>query len=312
MNRHLLRFAYKNVLATLTLYLMLSSSALAIVYSDGENGTTGWSIFDATPSGASITTVNDSEQQSTVIQTQGAGRSNSYLLGNVTSQGGWNNSLDQQLSWSMSTYEPYALTLYVNTSNGSRRLLYSHATISPTKNPNNNVIRIGLERYTIDGEWRDFSRNLQSDISTAEPGNTLLSVYGLVAAGNLRLDDIALTGGSNPEPDQPPTAAFSVSASSGAAPLVVSIDASASSDDNGIATYQYLYGDGSSRTRPVPTVSHTYENPGTYTLTLIVTDTAGQTNTVSRQINVIAEQSDASPTAALSVSVLHPPMTMAS
>lgn len=77
-----------------------------------------------------------------------------------------------------------------------------------------------------------------------------------------------------------PTALFVISGfagdASGVAPLIVSVDPSGSSDDVGIESYDWDFGDG---TEPVGTVaaelvSHDYTEPGTYTIALTVTDAA--------------------------------------
>jgi YVTN family beta-propeller protein len=75
-------------------------------------------------------------------------------------------------------------------------------------------------------------------------------------------------------PDQAPQAAF------GATPAMAgsasSFDASASTDEDGtVASYVWDFGDGHSDTTGAPAASHTYAAPGTYTVTLTVTDNEG-------------------------------------
>jgi YVTN family beta-propeller protein len=74
-------------------------------------------------------------------------------------------------------------------------------------------------------------------------------------------------------PDQAPTANFSYTISG----VAVSFNASESFSPFGeIATYQWNFGDGSPvETVSSPTISHTYANSGTFTVTLIVTNTSG-------------------------------------
>lgn len=79
-------------------------------------------------------------------------------------------------------------------------------------------------------------------------------------------------------PNEPPVAAFSVDVSEGSAPLEVRFDGSASSDPDGsIASYAWSFGDGG--TGSGRTVDHTYENVGSYTPRLTVTDDRGATAT---------------------------------
>lgn len=80
--------------------------------------------------------------------------------------------------------------------------------------------------------------------------------------------------------DAAPTAAFDVSCDGHSC----SFDASASSDDHGITSWQWQFGDGSSGTGQ--TVSHAYAADGSYTVTLTVTDSAGQQDSASRTIDV--------------------------
>ncbi|WP_041258979.1 PKD domain-containing protein [Pseudofrankia inefficax] len=81
----------------------------------------------------------------------------------------------------------------------------------------------------------------------------------------------------------PPTAALAVSPATGDAPLTVTADASASRAGAApIASYRVDFGDGS--TASSQTASHTYAQPGSYTVTLTVTDTAGLTATATRGV----------------------------
>ncbi|WP_415381688.1 Ig-like domain-containing protein [Halosimplex sp. TS25] len=77
-------------------------------------------------------------------------------------------------------------------------------------------------------------------------------------------------------------------------------DASASSDNVGIDEYEWDFGDGNTATGRTPT--HTYDDPGTYTVTLTATDAAG--NADSDTLTVTVE--DTVPPAAPSAPALAP------
>ncbi|MFB6188648.1 MAG: PKD domain-containing protein [Halapricum sp.] len=64
----------------------------------------------------------------------------------------------------------------------------------------------------------------------------------------------------------------------------VTFDGTGSSDNVGIDTYSWTFGDGSTATGPTPT--HTYADPGTYTVMLTVSDAAGNTDTDSLTVTV--------------------------
>ena len=75
-------------------------------------------------------------------------------------------------------------------------------------------------------------------------------------------------------PNQPPVASFSVDVAEGSAPLEVRFDASASSDPDGsIASYAWSFGDGA--TGSGRAAIHVYQNAGSYTPRLTVTDDRG-------------------------------------
>jgi uncharacterized repeat protein (TIGR02543 family) len=88
-------------------------------------------------------------------------------------------------------------------------------------------------------------------------------------------------------PDLPPHASFTLTCIG----LNCTFDGGGSSDpDDGIASYAWNFGDGSSPQSgsTVSTVSHTYPKAGSYTVTLKVTDHAGATAVSSKAFNPIS------------------------
>jgi len=162
------------------------------VYEDAEDGKTNrWHIYDDDPPGAMIENVYDEDRGSRVIELSGSERSNGYTLRNEDGIK-WHNSTQCTIEWSMSYSE--RLTLYVNleTTSGYRQLYYS--AIDNDELGQEKVIRYGLGSGATDGNWRTFTRNLQSDLEKAQPGVKILEVNGFDIRGSGRVDDIKLKG----------------------------------------------------------------------------------------------------------------------
>jgi serine protease len=89
--------------------------------------------------------------------------------------------------------------------------------------------------------------------------------------------------------NQPPTASFTTTPSSGAAPLDVTLDASSSADPDGTITdYFWDLGDGQIATGA--SLSHSYTVADSYLVFLTVTDNEGATDTASMDVTVTAPQ----------------------
>ena len=75
---------------------------------------------------------------------------------------------------------------------------------------------------------------------------------------------------------------------------------STSPDGTALSSYQFYYGDGTAADLSTsPTDTHTYTAPGTYQVTVTVTDALGRTGTATAPVTVVAP--DVAPTAALTV-----------
>ena len=88
---------------------------------------------------------------------------------------------------------------------------------------------------------------------------------------------------------QSPVASFTASPQTGVAPLLVTLDASASSYLHGtISSYSWNFGDGQSQVTTNKSVTHNYGTPGSYTAVLTVKDSDGDTSQVSKVISARA------------------------
>ncbi|MBA2479747.1 MAG: VCBS repeat-containing protein [Planctomycetes bacterium] len=103
-------------------------------------------------------------------------------------------------------------------------------------------------------------------------------------AGNVTTRQVtfALTGSTA----QPPTASFTMSATTGAAPLSIDVDASASTDTapGKVMRWEWSFGDGRTETGRI--ARHSYTAAGTYTVLLVVRDNLGAIASTTRTVTV--------------------------
>ncbi len=118
----------------------------------------------------------------------------------------------------------------------------------------------------------------------AVDGTYQFAVSAFDAAGNVSGQSQAIQI-STSNINSPPTASFTAIPTFGIAPLVVSFDASASSDPSGfIVSYEWDFGDGNTGTGV--TVDHTYTAVGTFTAQLVVSDDSGASDIFIVKITV--------------------------
>lgn len=96
---------------------------------------------------------------------------------------------------------------------------------------------------------------------------------------------VTLVISSGSPKDAAPVASFSVSPAAGRAGQPLSFDASGSTDDGTIVKYAWEFGDGSA-VASGKTAKHTFTGSGRYTVTLWVTDDAGQASSATRVVVV--------------------------
>src|ERR1051325_1115225 len=129
-----------------------------------------------------------------------------------------------------------------------------------------------------------------ADVALALTGNATSGVLASIGTGspNLFLYAAPGSGAGSPQPpppvtDQPPYASFTDRCFRGQC----SFDASGSTDDHGIVSYGWSFGDGSPAvTSASSTVTHHYASRGTYTVELTVTDASGQAGLTQRILSI--------------------------
>lgn len=142
-----------------------------------------------------------------------------------------------------------------------------------------------------DGDGVDVSYTVEYTVSVpedADPGEYTISADGsaLSPSDSSATSDSAATTVTVAEPDEnePPTASFTGSPDSPETGEQVSFDASGSTDDSTITSYEWDFGDGTTATGASP--SHTYDSAGDYDVTLTVTDDEGDTDTETQTVSV--------------------------
>ena len=116
----------------------------------------------------------------------------------------------------------------------------------------------------------------------------MLVCLALVLASLFGCGNASVGGGAVPA--KPPTANIA-GPYTGQVGAAVSFNGSASSDPNGQAlSFVWSFGDGASGTGDSP--AHTYASAGTYTVSLVVTDTSGLSSPAAKTTAVVIPAQD--------------------
>jgi len=161
-----------------------------------DNIDKAWINYDRNPRGATMNIVYDDLKSSRVIEFNGAGLKNGYVLGySYSKHSGWGDTKSKIITWSGAFNENYVFYVRVNTTQGYRYLYYTSSNHNYGVHYYHGVPRYihhGLGSNSTDGVWRTFTRDLEADLKEFTPDNTLISVDGLFVRGSGRIDDVEL------------------------------------------------------------------------------------------------------------------------
>jgi len=161
-----------------------------------DNINNSWTNYDRNPSGATMQIVYDDLKSSRVVEFNGDGLKNGYVLGySFSTRLGWGDTQNKMITWSMSFSENYILYVRINTTQGYRYLYYTPTDYNYGIYQGYDVphyIHHGLGSNSVEGSWRTFTRDLEADLKEFNPDNTFISVDGFFVRGSGRIDDIEL------------------------------------------------------------------------------------------------------------------------
>ncbi len=162
-----------------------------IVYEDGEDGQIErWGIIAGEATRVSIENIEDKNLGSRVIALYGKGMKSRFIL---QRKGGfpWHSKNLPVISWRMQAVGKFKVEVEVVTESGQKRLL-TYEPVDTNKLGQEKRVRFGLGSDIADGNWYCFVRDLQADLSLAQPDEIIAEVNSFQVRGNCRVDDIEL------------------------------------------------------------------------------------------------------------------------
>jgi aromatic ring-cleaving dioxygenase len=171
--------------------IVVEENSVAHVYEDAEDGNTnGWSIFANDPEGAVIRNVVDDQRDSRVIELQGTGKSNGYMLGARVGEERWNDTEHHTIRWSMNYNEDFTIYIVARTTNGRRYFTYTPR--EDDRGLRGSYLLIGLGEEASNGEWHTFTRDLEADLHLFDADNEIIAIDAFMVRGSGRFDDIQI------------------------------------------------------------------------------------------------------------------------
>lgn len=145
----------------------------------GPDTCNNWSIYDSSPDGANIT-CNDLDGITTLTST---GTSNGFrLLTDGVIE--WQNHYQFIAKWEIESFANFVVYLDVETSAGQRYMTYNPAS-DPQTSSDLRYVHVELDPQTVLASGiNTISRDLQADLTAAEPGNAILEVNGAYIRGD--------------------------------------------------------------------------------------------------------------------------------
>jgi PKD repeat protein len=171
-------------------------------------------------------------------------------------------------------------------------------SLTATPSPTQPTLPVSFDATAIPdqgGTIADYSWNFGDGSGTQDGGSTPTMSHTYTTPGTYSVkvtatDELGITGTTTGHVtvDAPPTPSFLASSNQPSPTTAVGFDARGSSDSVGTITdYSWNFGDGSTQDGgSTPTASHAFATRGSYTITLTVTNDAGQTATSTQTVTV--------------------------
>lgn len=151
-------------------------------------------------------------------------------------------------------------------------------------NASSSTDNVGIESYSWDFKNGTTSSEINPVVVFEETGSYEVELIVEDAIGLSDTETITIIV-TDPNVNNPPVAIVSASLESGNAPLEVNFVGSASTDDDDIVSYFWEFGDG--ETSPEQNPTYIFEEPGSYQVSLTVSDSGGLSDSSSLTIEVI-------------------------